>query len=259
MKPKFQSKRTELCYEILKRLYVIGIFAYVPLLMVLTLIGDLKAGSGFIDLGYWLPLLLYLWITFPFYGFLIAGGLAVNGLWTLKTRTYENRKVKLAYLLSLAVAALMSLWNILTFALDLPAFLNVSYILSPVLAIAEIVFLLILQKKLSADMTADAERDEVFSRKASAIKNAMTAVIITLSVLAVLFIPYETIRFADGGTVMTNALAYTVVEWNRGKNVDDIVTATQEDLQYADEEQHTCFYFFPHNFKSYSELWDMKH
>lgn len=258
-KPKFQNQRTESFYEILKRLYFICIFAYLPLLMIFTLIEDLKAGSGFLDLGYWLPLLLYIWVTFPFYGFFIASGLAVNGLLTIKTRNYKNSKIKLIYLLAIAVAIVMGIWNILIFVIDLPSFLNVSYILSPVVAIAEIIFLLVLQKKLAKNLTEETPSDDTFSRKNSVIKNTITAVIITVSILAILFVPYETIRYADGGTVKTNALAYTVVEWNRGKNVDVMVSANQEDLQYADEEQHTCFYFFPHNFKSYDELWDMKH
>ena len=227
--------------------------------MIFTLSEYLKAGSSFLDLGYWFPLLLYIWVTFPFYGFFVAGGLAVNGLLTIRTRNHKNFKIKRIYLLAIVVAIVMGIWNILIFVIDLPSFFNVSYILSPVVAIAEIVFLLVLQKKLVKNLTEETPSNDTGSRKNSVIKNTVTAVIIVASILAILFVPYETIRYADGGTVKTIAIAYAVVEWNRGKNEDLTVTLDQEDLQYADEEQHTCFYFFPHNFKSYDELWDMKH
>jgi hypothetical protein len=61
---------------------------------------------------------------------------------------------------------------------------------------------------------------------------------------------------------MTQALAYTVVDWNRGKDpalLSGSKDEMEENLRYAEEEQHTCVYFFPNNFKSYRELWEMKH
>ena len=258
LQPQWKYTKAKIFYEILKRLYFIIIFAYLPLLMVLTLISDLKAGGGFFDLGYWLPLLLFLWLTVPFYGFFISSGLSINGLFTLKTKNFDAPKAKLAYILSLVLAIVMSLWNILTL-MDLTSFSQLAYLLSPIVAMAELIFLLVLQRKLAKKVPENEFSDHVLTHKISIIKNTTTVFVITLSILAVLFIPYETIRYADGGTVMTNALAYSVVEWNRGKNADDIVTTNKEDLQYANEEQHTRFYFFPHNFKSYSELWEMKH
>ena len=92
---------------------------------------------------------------------------------------------------------------------------------------------------------------EVFSKKLSKAKNIMTAVIVTVSVLAILFVPYATIHYDDGGTVKTSALAYTIMDWNRTKD------------WYGDpipeEPQERCVYFFPQNLLSYEELWELKH
>ena len=91
-------------------------------------------------------------------------------------------------------------------------------------------------------------------------KRIITASIVALTVLLLLFVPYSTIRYGDGGTVKTDALAYTVMEWRRGKDETETSPYYLENhAPYGDEEQHTCIYFFPHNFKSYDELWELKH
>ncbi len=261
-RPKWKTKRAEALYEILKRMYFIGIFLYLPLMMALTLIADLKGGVGFIDLGYLLPLLLFLWITCPFYFFFISAGLSANGLLTLKTREIHRPKAKLVYILSLVLSAVMTVWNILAISIDLPSFLNISFVITPIFGLAEIIVLLVLQKKLGKDLAEETSFEDAFYHKITAFKNIMTAAIVTLLILAFLCIPYETLHFGDGGTVITNAIAYSVVDWNRGKDPDLLSGSKdeiEENLQYADMEQNTCVYFFPHNFKNYDELWDMKH
>ena len=261
-RPKFLTKRAEALYEILKRLWFIGILIYLPLMMGLALISDLQGSAGFFDLGFLFLLFLFVWFTSSFYCFFIAAGLSANGLLTLKTRKLQNPKAKLAYILSLTLAAVMTVWNILAVSIKLPSFLNISIVIAPVLGLADIVFLLILQKKIGRDLAEEPSFDDAFSHKLTSIKHAMTAGIVLLFVLAFLCIPYETLRFGDGGTVMTQALAYTVVDWNRGKDpalLSGSKDEMEENLRYAEEEQHTCVYFFPNNFKSYRELWEMKH
>ena len=261
-RPKWKTKRADALYEILKRLYFIGIFMYLPLMAGFALISALQGDGGFFELGFGFLFFLFIWFTCSFYLFFIAAGLSLNGLLTLKTREICNPKARLICILSLAIAAVMTVWNILAVSVDLPSFLNISFVIAPVLGLAEIVLLLVLQKKLGKDMTWESVFDDMFSDKLTAIKNTLTAVIIALFVLAFLCIPYETLRFGDGGTVITNALVYSVVDWNRGKDPDKLSGSKDEiaeNLQYANEEQHTCVYFFPHNFKSYRELWEMKH
>ena len=51
-RPKFLTKRAEALYEILKRLWFIGILIYLPLMMGLALISDLQGSAGFFDLGF---------------------------------------------------------------------------------------------------------------------------------------------------------------------------------------------------------------
>jgi hypothetical protein len=46
-RPKFLTKRAEALYEILKRLWFIGILIYLPLMMGLALISDLQGSAGF--------------------------------------------------------------------------------------------------------------------------------------------------------------------------------------------------------------------
>ncbi len=90
-----------------------------------------------------------------------------------------------------------------------------------------------------------------FHEKIRRVKNVMTAIIVTVSGLLVLLVPYSTIRYDDGGTVKHDALLYTVMEWNRTKDwYGEPVTETS---------QETCIYFFPQNLLSYDELWELKH
>lgn len=83
------------------------------------------------------------------------------------------------------------------------------------------------------------------------VKTAITAAVVSVLVACLLFVPFSTIHYGDGGTVMTQALTYTVMKWNR--------TQTWDGEPVNEPNQRTRIYWFPHNFKSYDELWDMKH
>lgn len=255
--PKFKTHRAMIVYEILKRLYFICIFAYIPFLMALGFVGYMNSG-GLMELGYWLLLLILFLGSLPYALFFVAIGLCINGIWTLKTRKSEHKKAMIVYIVSFAVTLVMLVLMILSVTFQwIDGFF---FIFGYVISIQEMIFLPLWQRNLKKDIDEYTENtDDSFTHKLSVIGNTVTVSVITVLILAVLLIPFDVIRYADGGTVKTIAIAYAVVEWNRGKNEDLTVTLDQEDLQYADEEQHTCFYFFPHNFKSYDELWDMKH
>ena len=83
------------------------------------------------------------------------------------------------------------------------------------------------------------------------VKTAITVTVVTVTVACLLFVPFSTIHYGDGGTVMTQALTYTVMKWNR--------TQTWDGESVNEPNQRTRVYWFPHNFKSYDELWNMKH
>jgi hypothetical protein len=83
------------------------------------------------------------------------------------------------------------------------------------------------------------------------VKQAITATAVTVTVMALLFVPFSTIYYDDGGTEKTTAVAYTVMKWNR--------TQTWDGEPVGEPGQRTRVYWFPHNFKSYEELWEMRH
>ncbi len=83
------------------------------------------------------------------------------------------------------------------------------------------------------------------------VKQAITATAVTVTVMALLFVPFSTIHYDDGGTEKTSAVAYTVMKWNR--------TRTWDGEPIHEPNQRTRVYWFPHNFKSYEEMWEMGH
>lgn len=185
--PKLQNKTVHILYEILKRLYFLALFSYLPMLCVLTLIGRLRSTGGFIDFGFWGTLLILLLSTAPF-------------------------------LLLFAVIG----W-----------------------------FCHLLLCKCSADRSAAKHDTEQFHLRMARVKNGITVILLTAAVLYMLFVPYQTIRYDDGGTVKTDALAYTVVQWNRTKD--------WYGEPIPEEPQQTRVYVFPQSLLSYEELWNLKH
>lgn len=69
--------------------------------------------------------------------------------------------------------------------------------------------------------------------------------ILSVILLAVLVIPIPTGVYKDGGTRVYSALTYKVVDWNR--LIDD-----------GDTYNKTKVYFFPKNYKSVDELWQLE-
>ncbi len=77
--------------------------------------------------------------------------------------------------------------------------------------------------------------------------------IIALALIIVLFVPFGYRSYDDGGTVRFTSLTYSVVKWKR--YVSDWSGGEMQLEQY----ENTCFYVFPHNFRSLDELWEIKH
>ena len=71
--------------------------------------------------------------------------------------------------------------------------------------------------------------------------------------LIVLLVPFNISKFDDGGKVMVTSLTYKVVFWRK--------EMTSVGYDGACVESHDCteVFFFPDNFKSYSELWAKNH
>ena len=69
--------------------------------------------------------------------------------------------------------------------------------------------------------------------------------IIIVVLLLVLFLPIPSGAYKDGGSRSYTALTYKIVDWNR---------SVSEPIVYDD----TKIYFFPNNFKSIDELWEIE-
>ncbi len=63
-------------------------------------------------------------------------------------------------------------------------------------------------------------------------------------ILIILFAPIPSGVYKDGGTRTFSALTYKVVKWNRLVNTEDY--------------KNTSVYWFPNNFKSLNELWEIE-
>lgn len=85
-------------------------------------------------------------------------------------------------------------------------------------------------------------------------KKSIITVVIVFVLLLVLFVPIPKGPYDDGGTREYVALTYRIVKWNR------IVTVYNEDgdLEGMDTYTKTSVYWFPDNYKSDDELWQME-
>ena len=77
---------------------------------------------------------------------------------------------------------------------------------------------------------------------------------VMLLVAIVLLLPFSCKVYEDGGTRTYAALTYKIVQWNRL----DSVYNQSGNIEYIDVYQETAVYWFPNNFKSIDELWEMK-
>lgn len=75
-------------------------------------------------------------------------------------------------------------------------------------------------------------------------KKIWIPIVAVVVLLLVLFVPYSSEAYLDGGTRTYTALTYKIVDWNRisGNGIYD----------------DTKIYFFPNNFKSLDELWELE-
>ena len=78
-------------------------------------------------------------------------------------------------------------------------------------------------------------------------KKLIITISIILLILLILFVPLPSGMYNDGGTIVWISLTYKIVKWHRLGNRYDSGYYT-----------NTSFYWFPDNFKSIGELWNME-
>lgn len=83
---------------------------------------------------------------------------------------------------------------------------------------------------------------------------AKRLIILGLALLLFLFLPIPIGALNDGGTRIYAALTYKIVKWNRLTSV-----YVDGNIERIDTYSKTSVYFFPDNFKSVDELWDIEH
>lgn len=90
-------------------------------------------------------------------------------------------------------------------------------------------------------------------------KRKLICIVLTLSASILLLAPiFPVEKYEDGGTVIIRSLTWCVVKWETFSSTPSY----DENGNYAPEiemYENTCFYFFPDNFKSYEELWEIRH
>ena len=80
-------------------------------------------------------------------------------------------------------------------------------------------------------------------------KKIKRSIIVILIVLA-LFLPIPTGLYDDGGTREYSALTYKIVDWNKM-----IYNDANDSIEIY---ENTSVYWFPDNFKSIDELWEIE-
>ncbi|MBE7064195.1 MAG: hypothetical protein E7384_00040 [Ruminococcaceae bacterium] len=78
-------------------------------------------------------------------------------------------------------------------------------------------------------------------------KKLIITISIILLILLILFVPLPSGMYKDGGTKEYSALTYKIVKWHS-------IDSRYESGYY----ENTSVYWFPDNFKSIGELWDME-
>lgn len=73
-------------------------------------------------------------------------------------------------------------------------------------------------------------------------------------VIVILFVPFSGNIYEDGGTRTYCSLTYKIVSWNRL----DSVYGEDGAIERIDKYHKTSVYWFPNNFKSIDELWEME-
>lgn len=255
MLPQLKTARARVVYALLRRLYFILLCAYVPSLFAISAIVDLGSKGGLLQVGFWLPFMVLSIFSLPIFLGLMLVGVLVNHLLCIKTGRVEGRPARvgtLCYSLSLLCLLLTSVSAILYTENVLPA---LSFIGLCVFCLAAALLFVCCHAYLRRAVELDDEEDATESPRLTLCKRVLTVSVVAVLVLSFLLTPYSTVHYDDGGTVKTQALAYAVVKWNRLWDMD----APGEPSDYANEPQRTRVYLFPDNFKSYKELWRLKH
>lgn len=255
MLPIFKTERARVIYALFRRLYFILLFAYVPSLFALSAIADLSSKGGILALGFWLPFILLTIFSLPILLAVLLIGVLVNHLLCIKTGRIDGRPAKvgaICYSLSLFCLLLTCVSAIGYTENVLPLF---SFIGLCLFCVASALLFVCCHAYLRRVVGQDVIDEENEPRRLSTGKRVLTAVVVTVMVLAFLLTPYSTVHYDDGGTVKIQALGYAVVKWNRQWDMD----VPDESSDYANEPQQTRIYIFPDNFKSYEALWRQKH
>lgn len=255
MLPQLKTAPARMVYALLRRLYFILLCAYVPSLFVISAIVDLSSRGGLLQVGFWLPFMVLSIFSLPLFLALMLVGVLVNHLLCIKTGRVEGRPAQVAtlcYSLSLVCLLLTSLSAVLYTESVLPA---LSFIGLCVFCLAAALLFVCCHAYLRRAVDLDDAEDAVEEPRLTVCKRVLTVSVVSIIVLSFLLTPYSTVRYDDGGTVKIQALGYAVVKWNRLWDMD----TPNELSDYENEPQRTRVYLFPDNFKSYEELWRLRH
>ncbi len=74
--------------------------------------------------------------------------------------------------------------------------------------------------------------------------------IVSVCLIAALFLPYQVLMYEDGGSVEYRAIAYKLVFWD----FFDTVYGSDGNIERLEKTEKTALYFFPDNLKSIDEL-----
>ena len=255
MLPQFKTERARVAYALLRRLYFILLFAYVPSLFLLSALLDRGPQGGFLQLGFWLPFVVLTIFSLPIFLALLLIGVLVNHLLCVRSGRIEGKSARvgtLCYSLSLVCLLLTSVAAIAYTESFLPV---LSFIGVCAFCLAAALLFVCCHAYMRRTVEQDAADETTEPRRLSVAKRILTVLTVTVLVLAFLLTPYSTVRYDDGGTVKIQALGYAIVKWDRKWDMD----TPGKPSGYASEPQRTRVYIFPDNRKSYEELWRQKH
>lgn len=77
-------------------------------------------------------------------------------------------------------------------------------------------------------------------------------ILIIFFIALVLFLPVPQVSYDDGGTREFSAMTYKIVKWNR-------LLPKKGNVERIDIYSKTSIYWFPDNFKSIDELWELEY
>ncbi len=256
MHPHFKTDRAYIIYGLLRRFYFILLFAYPPALLALSLFASLGADNGFIALGFWLPFLIISTLSLPLFMGVLLLGVLIHHLLCIKTGVIGGRIARVStvlYCLSF-VCLVLTVFAAMAYTSNILPL--ISFVAVCVYCVASALLFVIAHAKLRRETSPEPPvMSSALTSRLTRYKRILTAVVTVLLVLSFLLLPYSTVQYDDGGTVKTEALVYTVMDWHRTHDMND----PDSGVDYSAEVQKKRVYFFPDNQKSYHELWEIKH